>query len=223
MEKIKRIINLQEEVYKKIKEAILSRQLYPGMKVEERELLKTLGVSRTPIREACARLASEGLLTIKPQKGVYVFRITAQDLIELLYNREVLEGLAARLFTKLAKEKEIKELKKILKDFTEQNIEERIEAYNLANVDFHNFIIEGSRNKRLISLISSMYDHLAMAKSIKVISLVGRGGKSFKEHQNIINAIEGKNEKEAEISMKEHITSLRKDIIANLEKLQIIK
>jgi DNA-binding GntR family transcriptional regulator len=212
--------NLRKTVYERIKKAIISHQLYPGMKLDEKELSERLGVSRTPVREAFARLDQEGLVLIEPNRGVFVSRITVQDLIEVLYMREVLEGLAARLFTDIADEEDIQGLKAIMEPFTEENLYKKIEEYNLANVDFHNYIIKGSKNTRLISTMFNLYDHLSMAKMLKVIPLTGRGLKSFVEHKRLIKAIEEGDPDKAEKILRDHVVSLREDIIENLDKIQ---
>ncbi len=220
MEPISKPKNLRKQVYKRIKEAIVNHQLYPGMKLDEKQLSEKLGVSRTPIREAFTRLDQEGLVSIEPHRGVFVSRITVRDLIEVLDMREVLEGLSARIFTQRAEEEEIEELKNILRPFTLENVENKIEEYNLANVDFHNCIIDGSKNTRLISTIYNLYDHLSMAKILQIISVTGRAKKSLKQHQNIVKAIEKHESEKVEELTRVHIESLHNDILENLDKIK---
>ena len=96
-------MNLNETIYKKIKKAILTNKFYPGMKLDENELSYLFGISRTPIRESFQRLKQEGFINSKAKRrGFFVSKITAEDVIEVLKMREVLEGLAVRLFTKVA-------------------------------------------------------------------------------------------------------------------------
>ena len=212
--------NLRTEVYKRIKESIIKHYFLPGMKLDEKQISEKLEVSRTPVREAFNRLVQEGLVNIETGRGVFVSRVTAQDLIEVLYMREVLEGLAARLFTERAEEEDIRKLEKILEPYTEDNVESLLEEYNLANVEFHNFIIEGTKNSRLISTVYNLYDHLTLAKVGQFIKVTGRSVKSLKEHKKIILAITKRDSKKAEDLIKEHICSLRNDILDNLDKIK---
>ena len=211
-------MNLHEEVYQKLKAAIINSKLYPGMRLNENELSNLFGTSRTPIREAFLRLRQEGFVNNKgPGRGFFVKRITVEDMIEVLQMREALEGLAVRLFTESAKDKKIRRLVEIMNPFTEENLKDMMEDYIIANVNFHKTIIEGSQNVRLISTIRNLYDHLATAK-MRIIDLTGREIKSLLEHKNIIEAILNKDSYKAEKEMRSHVSSLRKDFLDNIEK-----
>ena len=74
--------SLRQEVYERIKEAIITNQFSPGQKLDEVRIGSMLGVSRTPVREALNRLAQENLAVSEVNRGVYVARITREDLIE---------------------------------------------------------------------------------------------------------------------------------------------
>lgn len=211
-------MNLHEEVYQKLKSAIINNKFYPGLRLDENELCNIFGVSRTPIRESFQRLKQEGFINNKgPGRGFFVKRITVEDMVEVMQIREVLEGLAVRQFTESAKDKKIRRLVEIMSPFTEENLKDMIEDYIIANVNFHKTIIEGSQNARLISTIRNLYDHLATAK-MRIIALTGRGKKSLLEHKNIIDAILNKNSYKAEKEMRFHVSSLRKDFLDNIGK-----
>jgi len=89
--------------------------LKPGTKLLEGKIAKQMKVSRTPIREALRELAAEGFVKISPNQGVVVSNASVEDVQEVLQIRGVLEGLAARLATKIISEEEIKELEKYQK------------------------------------------------------------------------------------------------------------
>lgn len=205
--------SLKNKVYSQIKENILDRSLNPGEKLNEKEISQELNVSRTPVREAFALLHQEGLVKIKQNKGAYVTKISIDDLIEILEIREVLEGLAVKNFTINATKDKIIKLKNIINPFTEDNIEDRIEEYNDANVKFHDFIINNSQNQRLILLYKNLYNHQSIAKELRVIAKTKRAKASLKEHIEIIELIEKKEEKKAEEKMKDHICGLINDIL----------
>lgn len=207
--------SLRQEVYERIKEAIITNQFSPGQKLDEVRIGSMLGVSRTPVREALNRLAQENLAVSEVNRGVYVARITREDLIEILEIREVLEGLAARLFAEYAEAKRITALQDTMKHFTVDNVEATIEQYNLANVRFHHIITTGCGRQRLINAIGALYDHLALAKSLRLISITNRPKKSLNEHMQLIAAITERDGVAAEQLMREHIMSLREDVIHN--------
>lgn len=84
------------QVHRILREGIVSIQLRPGQVLSEKDVADQLGVSRTPVREAFIRLATEGLVDIFPQLGTVVARIDVDAVIEAQFVREVLEVAAAR-------------------------------------------------------------------------------------------------------------------------------
>lgn len=93
---------LTETAYQKIEERIVTLKLLPGEVLSEARLVSTLGIGRTPIREALQRLAREGLVVIMPRRGVVVSEIDVKKQLELLLVRRELERLMARLAARRA-------------------------------------------------------------------------------------------------------------------------
>ena len=106
--------SLRESVYSKIKKKILIGEMKPGTRIVEVTLAESLGVSRTPVREAIRQLEKEGMVTVvEPRKGSYVSDISVKDMVDILEVRAELEALAAKLATSRALEEEIQEMEKI--------------------------------------------------------------------------------------------------------------
>jgi DNA-binding GntR family transcriptional regulator len=208
--------SLRQEVYERLKDAIISNKLYPGQKLDETRLGKMLGVSRTPVREALNRLTHEGFVSAMHNRGMYVTTVTPQNLLEILDIREVLEGLAARLFTKNASAKEIEAAASFISGFSIDDVDSKLEEYSLANVAFHNALVNGSQNDKLINSLETLYDHFAMAKKLSLISVTRRAKRSLKEHLELIDAIRERDSQRAETLMRAHIHSLREDVVKNM-------
>ena len=85
---------LRDLVFESLKDAILTQTLPPGKRLLENELAESLGVSRTPVREAIRRLEQEGLVAMIPRKGAYVSGISLKDIREVYEIRAALEMLA---------------------------------------------------------------------------------------------------------------------------------
>lgn len=96
--------SLMEDITNSLRDAIIEGRLQPGQQIVEKELQKTLGVSRAPIREALLKLEGQGLVDIIPRKGSFVRTITARFIQENFIIRAWLEGLAARLCLQHLKE-----------------------------------------------------------------------------------------------------------------------
>ena len=108
-------INLKSKVYDALKKYILSLNIYlkeSDFHLDERQLSEKLGVSRTPIREAIAKLESEGIVITVPRRGVFVHRKSKKELIDIVTVWAGLEGYAAHLIIKNSKKEEIESLNK---------------------------------------------------------------------------------------------------------------
>src|SRR6266545_1550547 len=90
-------LTLWQRVYTHLREEILAGGLRPGTELAEVALSEQLGVSRGPIREAIGRLASEGLVTVRPRRGAVVRSVSKEEFLELYQVREALELMAVRL------------------------------------------------------------------------------------------------------------------------------
>ena len=82
--------NLSHRIYEILKDQIINEELGPGERLLDDKIASSMGVSRTPAREALTRLASEGLVEITPRSGMYVKRLTRKDVEEIYEIRKVL-------------------------------------------------------------------------------------------------------------------------------------
>ena len=111
---------LKDKVYHALKGAILSMDIYAQEdtpKLDERRLAEDLGVSRTPVREVLSRLEQEGLVQNIPRRGAFVVRKTKTEILEMICVWSALEGLAARLATQHATDRELAELRELFVTF----------------------------------------------------------------------------------------------------------
>jgi len=215
--------NLNEYAYENLKSTIIDANGPKNILLNERILSKKLKISRSPIKNALSRLKQEGLITVVPRKGIFPAQICFQEYLTILTVREVLEGLAARLAVEYISDAKIKELKGILEslgDFPDIN-KVNHDTFALANVNFHKEILNLSNNKKLIQTVHGLYDHLRLAK-LRTIEITGRRSRSINEHNKIIQALEKRNAEDAEISMRNHIKALKKDI-ENVAKIDFNK
>lgn len=205
MRRIKTVRNLRAEVHKIIRESIADGSLVPGAQLKESELVKDLGVSRTPIREALNQLASEGLIEIVPGLGTFVKRWTREEVLEILLIREALEGLAARCAVAHFTDKDIDQLQGYMNDYRRGLID-----YAQADKRFHDHIIHASGMPQLIGLIHSLYDSLQMANMLRVIFIYpGRVEESVSEHEAMIESFRSGDGDAAEQSTREHFRQTR--------------
>jgi DNA-binding GntR family transcriptional regulator len=101
---------VREQVAAMLRKAILDFDLKPGQRLVERELIEKIGVSRTTIREVLRELASEGLVSVVPQKGAMVAELSADESADLYEARLALEILVVRRFVERATDEQVAEL-----------------------------------------------------------------------------------------------------------------
>jgi DNA-binding GntR family transcriptional regulator len=99
-------MQLADQAYIAIRNAIVSLELAPGAVIDERALIERLGIGRTPVREALRRLAHEQLVEVFPRRGMFVTNVDVRDLARISEVREALEPEAARLAAERATEEE---------------------------------------------------------------------------------------------------------------------
>ncbi len=181
--------SLAEHIVEDLEEKITDGTLQPGQRIMEEALCKTLGVSRSPVREAFQILESRGFVVREPRKGISVARNTQREAEDIYRIRASLDGLA----TSLALEKQTPELLKQLKKMHEQMIraaeKENGAAYQQLNEKFHELLINACNNLRLIQLIRN-FDKQTIRYRMAVANSPGWMANSTRIHSAIIASFE---------------------------------
>ena len=210
VKKIRIPSSLSERAYEAIKESLLKidmTQMKDEDRIDESELSESLGISRTPLREAINRLVVEGFLKVVPRKGVYVVKKSKKEIIEILLVRAALEGMAARLATKYVTDVEIEKMKELFSPFGESNMRGQFIKYSDANIEFHELVLKTSQCGKLIELAGNLFDHIRWIR-FRTIVYEDRFTKMQREHLAIIEALEKGDPDLAEKRMRTHIEGL---------------
>lgn len=198
----------QTIAYNKIKDAIIKNELLPDTLLVERQLCDTLGISRTPIREALRRLSSEGLVDSIPDKGMFVSRIRFEDMVEIFELREALEGMAIRLFVQKRDKDIFKQMEECIvlqeRAYKEGNYSLNVEK----DMEFHQLYIKGARNSRLESFLNTVLDQNSRMAFFTVTDKERIEG-SLEQHKKVLKAVEQGDAEEAERLIKEHIINIK--------------
>jgi len=211
-----------EKVYDILLENIIRRRLTPGERLVERDLAEKLGVSKTPVREALSRLRKEGLVEGTSYRGFFVTRISPKDMEEIYELREVIEGLAARNATKKINEEQIEQLNSIIRSFEECVRKKDLEYYSSLDLEFHNLLAAGSKNRRLSQIMQLLRNQTRILMSSSVV-LPGRVEASLKEHKKIMNAVVSHEPDLAEQFAREHIKNVKKAVLSSLKNAGLDK
>ena len=198
---------LADLAYASLKETILNTDYTSEGRLDERELAGSLKISRTPLRDAIHRLVSEGFLRVEPRKGVFIIRKTRQEIIEILYVRAALEGMAAKLAVRHITDADLAQMKVMFAGFTERNVTDRVDDFSYANVCFHEFVLKLSRCQKLQDVAANIADHMRMVR-MATIRLGNRASNALAEHLEMIAAFEKRDGERAGRLMQAHIEGL---------------
>jgi len=212
-------LSLSEEIFQKLREAIIVGEIPSGSKLSEPALAKEYGISRGPLREALSRLEAGSLIERHPNIGASVVELSQQRLIEIYQIREMLEGLAARQAAYSITQPEITGLRDLLEQHKVNIHQDDGHAYfqKEGNFDFHFRIIQASKNDQLISLLcNDLYFIHRLYRYQFGMPSSSRSNAALKEHENIVDAIENQDPELAEILMRRHIKASRLNVIKQL-------
>jgi DNA-binding GntR family transcriptional regulator len=172
-----------------------------------------IGLSRTPIREALARLESEGLVVHDATLGIMVAELDYSMITELYFMREILEGTAARLAAQHASDVEIS----LLEDMCEQyaNSVGNDQKLAISNRQFHELLYNCSHNRYLIKMLKTLHDTLTLLRHTTLTD-PKRVKDTVKEHESVVNAIKKHDPDAAEKALREHIYASQKMRIRRL-------
>jgi DNA-binding GntR family transcriptional regulator len=214
-------LTLTDRLFEALQQDIVEGNIPQGSKISEPELARQHGVSRGSLREAIARLEACKLVERKPNLGARVVTLSYEQLIEIFHLREALEGMAARLAAQNMTDLEIEELQTLLQQHGKQIAEQHGQAYfqKQGDLDFHYRIVQGSKNKQLIALLCKDLYHLLRMYRYQFGMRSKRSQQAYEEHLYLLNAIAAHDAEMAELLMRQHIRSSRR----NVEKLLLEK
>lgn len=195
--------------YHKIRAAIQSGELKPGERLREAELAESIGLSRTPVREALARLVSEGLVIHDATRGIMVAELDYSMVTELYYMREVLEGTAARLTAQHASDVEISILDDLCNQYEAAIQSGNGAALTTSNRHFHDTLYRCSHNRYLINMLTVLHDALSLLGSTTLRS-PERAAETLQEHLAVVAAVRARDPDAAEAALRAHIRNAQK-------------
>lgn len=200
--------SLHEEVASQLRERIFAGEHAPGSYLDEPALCASLGISRTPLREALKVLTAEGLLRHEPRRGCFVAEITERDLDEIFPVIALLEGRCAFEAARNASDAELAELQ-VLHDRLERAANaRRINDYYAINFAIHEAIIALADNRWLAQVIGDLRKIVKLAR-LQQLHAPGRLAQSLSEHLAVFAALKARDAEGAEAAMRTHLTRQR--------------
>ena len=202
---------LADDVFLQLRTAIVKGDIPPGTKINEPQLATRYGISRGPLREAIRRLEGCKLAEIKPNAGARVVYPDRTQVIEIYEIRETLEGLACRLAANRSDPQDCAALRQLLTRHQQQMQSAGWQQYDQqdGDMDFHYLIVRLGGNQRLFELLCDELYYLLKLCRVRTSAQPSRPEQAFREHHQIVDAIERRDGELAELLMRRHIASAR--------------
>jgi DNA-binding GntR family transcriptional regulator len=195
---------LHQEVAAQIRKMIHKGIMVKGQKINENQLCESMGVSRTPVREALRILKSEGLIELIPHKGAFISQPCIEEINDMFEVMSVLEGTCARLAATKMKEKDFAKIESLHEKLEELFTKRDHEAYLKTNNLFHVFLQETAGNKVLNGVINGLRQKILLYRQRQLYQ-PERFGQSIEEHRDLMDAFRRKDPAAAESLMKHHL------------------
>ena len=205
---------LKDHIYEILRETILDIDIYDAeadMRLDERQLAEQLGISRTPIREALARLAQDGLVEIVPRKGVFIQRKSLAEILDMVVTWAALESMAAHIATREASNADLQALRKFAMRNSISVTKAELSEYSDANIKFHQMILELSGSELLRSTADGLLMHMHAVRR-RAMEESDRASRSVADHMEIIEALEARDAELASRLVREHTMRLHDHI-----------
>lgn len=209
--------SLREVVSDALRQAIKDGRLSPGQRLREITLADTLGVSRTPIREAIRQLEQEGFVVMVPRRGTYVADISLKDIAQVFEIRGALEELAAGLAAERITTEELECLERILVEINGYIERDEFERIVDADVRFHDVLYQASRNQRLVDILHNLREQMLRFRSISM-HYPGRLTATWEEHRQMVENIAAHNSSMARKVAKRHMENSEKTLLKGIRE-----
>jgi DNA-binding GntR family transcriptional regulator len=208
---LKNHLSLSDRILNLIEKAILNGSIKPGERLIETELAKSLGTSKSPVREALKRLEGGGIVQLVPRKGYFVRTIDRKSIEDFFDAMFILEPAAVLLSLKKKDEAICSEIDEILSKMERCLRKKEYESYRILNNQFHLFFYGLTENEWIIKISQMLRKQAYMLRSLSLTK--DRFSSSIKEHQAIADAYKAGDGKRLEKAVQHHLAMFKDNIL----------
>ncbi|MES2144778.1 MAG: GntR family transcriptional regulator [Pseudomonadota bacterium] len=208
--------SLGNRVYLTLREAILSLAFRPGEILRKPEICAELRVSRSPVADAVARLAGEGLVDVVPQAGTYVARFSMDEIREGAFLREAIEVAAIERVAATITEDQLTVLRRNIAMQDVLVASGDTAGFYQLDAEMHELILGFTGFRKLSAFTDSAWVHVNRARKL-VLPLPGRVEETLAEHRAILAALEAHDPVLARHAIRSHLSQLVR-LLAPLER-----
>jgi DNA-binding GntR family transcriptional regulator len=213
--------SLTDQAYSRLKKEIMENRMPPGFQAFEQDLANMLNMSRTPVREALVRLQNEGLIELKPRRGMRVLPLRPSDMREI---HEVLNAIECEAVSIIAARKptlkEIAPLDSAASAMEKAMADDDLDAWAAANTRFHKSLLRLCKNKRLMAIGLNFMDQEHRLTRVTLM-LRKKPIQSTKEHRDHVNVMLEGNAARARTIYRQHRERALEELMETLTRFNL--
>lgn len=205
------MISLKEQVYRQIKNDIITGILEPGQQLAVDALANKYQVSKTPVREALSTLQQEGLVEIVARVGYFVSQVTVKDIQDIFALRLIIEGASAEMAAQSITEEELLYLEGMHCTYVSGDIDS-YRQFLKENREFHCTVALATRNKWLAEEVGRLLDQMQRLLFLR-LDLRDRADEMVEEHRQLVAALRRRDGALARKTMMDAIENAREAVL----------
>jgi len=199
--------SLGQRVYQCLQTAILALTYRPGEILRKPEICAALGVSRSPVSDAVARLAAEGLVEVVPQAGTFVARFSMEEIREGAFIREAIEVAAAERVAETVTDAQLVLLRRNLVVQAALLADGDISGFYKTDAEMHELILGFTGFRHLAQVSDTAWLNVNRARRL-ILPVPGRVAQTLDEHRAILSALEARDPAAARAAVQSHLRQL---------------
>ncbi|MDY8110313.1 GntR family transcriptional regulator [Fulvimarina sp. 2208YS6-2-32] len=199
------------QLLKALRAAIIQSELKPGIRLSEQDVAQRFGLSRQPVREAFIRLADEGLLEIRPQRGTFVRRISQDAVMDGRFMREAIEADLVKVVAHQSDRALVADLRRLVMQQS-ATAEGDAVAFMPLDESFHRLIAEAAGRSRTWNVLQQIKAQMDRVRFLTTAEFPK--GRLIAQHTAIVSAIEAGDVSAAEDAMRSHLRKVLVDLPA---------
>jgi DNA-binding GntR family transcriptional regulator len=211
---------LYDRVYRELKNSIMAGAFKPGSELTLRSVAEALGTSFMPVRDAMRRLVTERGLEIRPSRTIAIPTLSAEEFLELRRVRELLEGEAVALAAKKITERQLGNVRAILKKLEGLSKDRRAQFWAF-NLKLHFAIYEAGASPLMLSIIESLW--LQLGPILARVPVSRALNDSADPHQLLVRALEEHDPEAARAALVADLTQATEQVMKELARLQAVR
>ena len=199
--------SLGQRVYQSLKHAILTLDFRPGDSIRKPDICARLGVSRSPVADAVAKLAADALVDVIPQAGTFVTRLSMTDIREGAFIREAIEVAAAERVAQQITEDQLRDLRRSVKLQEALVADGDRQGFMQLDGQFHDMMLSYTGFPRLPQVSQTAWLSVHRSRQL-ILPVEGRLQTTLDEHRAILSAFEARDPAAARRAVQHHLRQL---------------